>query len=80
MAVEDVMADQNSGFHEYKNLILVSLDRQDKALEEIKAAVADLREDIVLLKFKSGLWGSLAGAGVSIVIAIVVAAVTKALK
>ena len=61
--------DKKNGWSEYQKLVLAELERLDKGVEELDKKVDKIREhdlaniktEIKLLKYKSTLWGAVAG-------------------
>ncbi len=59
----------NASFREYKRLIINELDRIARDIRELnerveifrREDVAQMRTDIVILKFQAALWGSISG-------------------
>ncbi len=71
MYMEFMMPLENEGeFGEYRRLILQELQRSHDGIIELKGMInnlsnrdiADIKAEIAVLKFKSGLWGFVAGA------------------
>lgn len=51
----------SDGWGEYQRLVLAELERLDKSVKELHSKVEDLRGDVKVLYFKSGMWGAVAG-------------------
>lgn len=65
-----------NGWVEWKEYVLAELKRIDMAHEKINDKLDQLRLDIIMLKFKSSIWG-LVGASIPIAIAIVIQLIIK---
>lgn len=73
--------EEKNGWSEYQKLVLAELERLDKGLEVLDQKVDDLRAEdgplatinaeIKLLKYKSTLWGGVAG-GIPAVILVII--------
>lgn len=46
----------------YKNLVLAELKRMNTNIETLREGQTSLRQEVAMLKVKSGLWGLAAGA------------------
>jgi NADH:ubiquinone oxidoreductase subunit F (NADH-binding) len=55
-----VQADQN-GWGEYKRLVLKELEDLNDNYTGLNKKIDDMKEDIIILKVKSGLFGGIAG-------------------
>jgi hypothetical protein len=55
-------------WREYKRLILVMIDDNKKDHEQISKDLVSIKTEIALLKFKSGIWGGIAGISGAIII------------
>jgi len=64
------MADD--GWPEYSKLILSELERHNTCIEKISSDISQIKGDIRLLNYKSGIWGALGGT-IPFVIAIIIA-------
>jgi len=64
------MSDKENGWSEYQKLVLAELERLDRSVEILDNKIdiirdtelANINAEIKLLKYKSTLWGGLAGA------------------
>lgn len=55
------MPEDNNGWHEYKLLVIDRLDNLQENVKELTDAVNKLKNEVIAIKIKSGLWGALAG-------------------
>jgi len=53
--------DDNNGWNEWKNLVLSELKQLREGQKDSVSATQTLREDIVALKLKAGIWGLIGG-------------------
>lgn len=51
----------DNGWKEHQLLVLEKLDRHESWLVSIDKRIAKLREEVVILKVKCGLWGAVGG-------------------
>ena len=58
--------DDNNGWNEWKNLVLSQLEQLREGQKESVDIAQTLREDIVALKLKAGIWG-LMGASIPVI-------------
>lgn len=70
------MAGEN-GWSEYKNKIEYQLTELNAGYKEIVQEIRKIREDLVMLKVKSGLWGATAGFILSLIVGIITALIAK---
>lgn len=66
------MSDKENGWREYQRLVLEKLDRHENRLDSIDKSLGKLREEIVILKVKCGMYG-VAGGLIPVLIAALVA-------
>lgn len=50
-----------NGWTEWGRHVLCELERGSTEREELKKMIAELKQDVTMLKVKSGLWGALGG-------------------
>ena len=50
-----------SDWSEYSKLILAELERHNNLIEKIRDDISQIKGDIKLLNYKSGLWGAIGG-------------------
>ena len=72
--------ESSNGWSEWSKHVLLELERHDKLLGSIDMKVNRIQTDIALLKFKSGLWGGLAGVATGIGGSIVIMLLKHAVK
>ena len=68
------MADENGDWREYKKLVMSEMERHSGHLCRLEKKIDNLRNDVVMLKVKSGVWGLFAG-----LIPVTIAILTKAI-
>ena len=51
-----------NGWNEWSKFVLKELERLNSCYENLDAKVDSIKEDVVMLKVKAGLWGALGGA------------------
>ena len=77
MEEEMNMTDKGNGWHENQNLVLDTLERNTRSIENLRddmhAFRVEVTKDIATLKVKSGMWGAIAGIITAIPIAIAIA-------
>lgn len=62
----------DNGWEQWKRLVLEKLDRHEAWLVSIDKRIGKLREDIVILKVKCGLWGAAGGLIPALIVALMV--------
>lgn len=55
--------EENNGWDEWRNHILIELKELKEAEKITQEAVAEVRTEVALLKLKASLWGGFAGLG-----------------
>ena len=51
----------NNGWEEWRNHVLIELEKNSSQHEKIFEAIKETRTEIATLKVKSGVWGAVAG-------------------
>ena len=49
-------------WNEWRQHILISMEKQETELKGLREEVSNIKQEIAMLKVKSGMWGALAGA------------------
>lgn len=65
-----------SSWVEYQRLVLSELERHTKDLDALRKELQIIREEIVMLKVKAGVWGAVAGL-VPVAIALAIMAIQR---
>ena len=53
--------DDNNGWEEWRNHVLIELEKNSSQHEKIFEAIKETNTEIATLKVKSGVWGAIAG-------------------
>lgn len=66
-----------SNWTEYKERVLYQLDELQKTTKDISIEIRLLRDDVLMLKVKAGMWGGIVSIGVSAIIGVITILLTK---
>jgi hypothetical protein len=64
-------------WEEYRELVLFQLEESQRMHKDIGLEIRQLRDDVLMLKVKAGMWGAMASVGVSILIGFITHLLTK---
>ena len=65
------LSDEGDGWTEYRRLVLAELERLNDSLVQLEINTRQMREEVVMLKVKCGLWGAL-GAAIPATIGVII--------
>lgn len=70
------MTNDSNGWEKWKNHVIMELTRLNNSYECLTKKIDEIKEDIITLKVKSGIWG-LFGGGISVLITIAIYLIIK---
>ena len=72
------MPPETNGWNEWSNFVLKSLEDQNNGIKGIAKDISDIKTEIALLEFKSGVWGAIAGM-IPVAITLIILFLSKAI-